>query len=279
MGCVYLRFPEGKLKALTLSYDDGVEQDERLIGILRAHGMHGTFNLNAGLYAPEGTVFRPGVISRRLTRAAATALYGGPDVEVALHGYEHPRLEELSLTACLHQIIEDRRALEQQFGCLVRGMAYPYGTFSDATVETVRACGVRYARTTVSTHGFELPRDWLRMGATCHHNDPQLMALTERFVTGKPSHSPWLFYLWGHSYEFERDDSWAVIERFADAAAGHADVWYATNGEICDYVQAFDQLICSVDGTRMYNPTCTPLWFACCGGAVMRIGPGETLTM
>lgn len=70
MGCVYLRFPEGKLKALTLSYDDGVEQDERLIGILRAHGMRGTFNLNAGLYAPEGTVFRPGVISRRLLYGA-----------------------------------------------------------------------------------------------------------------------------------------------------------------------------------------------------------------
>lgn len=69
-GCVYLRFPEGKLKALTLSYDDGVEQDEHLIGILRAHGMRGTFNLNAGLYAPEGTVFRPGVISRRLLYGA-----------------------------------------------------------------------------------------------------------------------------------------------------------------------------------------------------------------
>ena len=50
--------------------DDGVEQDEHLIGILRAHGMRGTFNLNAGLYAPEGTVFRPGVISRRLLYGA-----------------------------------------------------------------------------------------------------------------------------------------------------------------------------------------------------------------
>ena len=70
MGCVFLRFPEGKLKAMTLSYDDGVEQDERLIGNMRANGLRGTFNLNAGLYAPEGTVVRPGVISRRLLYGA-----------------------------------------------------------------------------------------------------------------------------------------------------------------------------------------------------------------
>ena len=31
-----IRFPEGRLLALTLSYDDGVEQDEQLISILDA---------------------------------------------------------------------------------------------------------------------------------------------------------------------------------------------------------------------------------------------------
>ena len=279
MGCVFLRFPEGKLKAMTLSYDDGVDQDERLIGIMRANGLRGTFNISAGLYPPEGTVFAPGVVSRRLTKAAATALYSGPDVEVALHGYEHPHLEQLSPTACLHQIIEDRRALEEQFGCFVRGMAYPFGKLSDETVEIVRACGIRYARTAVATHGFELPTDWLRMGSTCHHTDPQLMPLLDEFLTGTTWHSPWLFYLWGHGYELERDNSWDLIERFAELAGGHADIWYATNGEICDYVQAFDQLVCSVDGKRMYNPTCTPLWFAEWDGAVKRIGPGETLVL
>ena len=44
-----LLFPGGKRKALTLSYDDGVEQDITLMGILDKYGIKCTFNLNSGL--------------------------------------------------------------------------------------------------------------------------------------------------------------------------------------------------------------------------------------
>ena len=57
MSQIGMRFPQGKKKALTLSYDDGVEQDVKLIEIMRKNGLKGTFNLNSGLYAPEGTVY------------------------------------------------------------------------------------------------------------------------------------------------------------------------------------------------------------------------------
>ena len=36
---------DGKLKAVTLSYDDGVREDYRLIEIMRKHGLRGTFNI------------------------------------------------------------------------------------------------------------------------------------------------------------------------------------------------------------------------------------------
>jgi hypothetical protein len=42
-------FPNGKMKALTLSYDDGVEQDRRLVEILNRHGVKAAFNLNSGI--------------------------------------------------------------------------------------------------------------------------------------------------------------------------------------------------------------------------------------
>ena len=47
----FLRFPEGKTKALTFSYDDGCPEDLRLSDVLSAHGLKGTFNLT-------GTVIR-----------------------------------------------------------------------------------------------------------------------------------------------------------------------------------------------------------------------------
>ena len=52
MSNIFMRFPGGKRKALTLSYDDGVEQDIRLIDIMKKHGLKGTFNINSGMYAP-----------------------------------------------------------------------------------------------------------------------------------------------------------------------------------------------------------------------------------
>ena len=38
VGNICMRFPEGKHKILTLSYDDGVGADIRLIEIMRQHG-------------------------------------------------------------------------------------------------------------------------------------------------------------------------------------------------------------------------------------------------
>ena len=67
---IIMRFPEGKSKALTLSYDDGVEQDRTLLDILNAAGLKCTFNLNSGCFPPEGHVWPEGQIHRRMTRSA-----------------------------------------------------------------------------------------------------------------------------------------------------------------------------------------------------------------
>ena len=39
----------GKMKAVTFSYDDGVAQDRRLVEILNKYGLKSTFNLNSEL--------------------------------------------------------------------------------------------------------------------------------------------------------------------------------------------------------------------------------------
>lgn len=93
-----MRFPGGKKKALTLSYDDGVEQDIRLIDIMKKNGLKGTFNLNSGCYAPEGTVYPVGTIHRRMTKNQVTKLYSESGMEVAVHGLMHPHLGDFRLT-------------------------------------------------------------------------------------------------------------------------------------------------------------------------------------
>lgn len=261
MADIFMRFPGGKAKALTLSYDDGVEQDRKLIGILDRYGLKGTFNLNTGCYAAEGTVYPEGTIHRRMTEEQVTKLYRDSGHETAVHGLTHPWLEKLPPHMVMRELMTDRENLEKQFHTIVRGMAYPFGTFNDTVVDCVRNAGLVYARTVISSHRFAIPEDWLRLEATCHHNDPALTELADRFVSEEPDRDAWLFYLWGHSYEFEANDNWNVIEEFAARTGNREDIWYAANIQIYDYIQAWHRLEFSADGSMVQNPSAQEIWF------------------
>ena len=274
---LWMRFPDGRRKALTLSYDDGVEQDIRLIEIMNRHGLKGTFNLSSGLYAADGQAWPKGQVHRRLSRKAALEMYAGCGQEIAVHALYHGDLPHLPPAHALWQVLRDREQLENDFGRIIRGMAYPYGTVSDELAKALEGCGMAYARTVESTHRFDIPTDWLKLPATCHHDDPQLMQLAQTFVS-EQSQRPWLFYLWGHSYEFEAHDNWQIIEAFAALTGGRDDVWYASNIEICDYVKAWRGMHASADGRRLHNASCMKLWLEA-DGRPHCIASGETLVL
>ena len=274
MANLFMRFPNGKAKALTLSYDDGVEQDIRLIQIMNQNGLKGTFNLNSGVYADEDKVYEPGYIYRRMTKQQVTEVYGKSGQEVAVHSLTHPFLEQLPIDRCTYEITKDRENLENQFHTMVRGMAYPFGTYSDEVVESLKSAGIAYARTVISTEDFRLPADWLRLTATCHHRNEKLMQLAHQFVEDTPNRTPWLFYLWGHSYEFDEQNNWDIIEGFAEYIGDKDDIWYATNIEIYNYIKSYEQLQFSIDGNRVYNPTAMDVCFEC-NGDLIEVKSGE----
>ncbi len=256
MSYLLMRFPQGKRKALTLSYDDGTRTDVRLANILNEHGLKCTFNINSGLFSAW---------SSRMSEEESLALYGKSVHEVAVHGVKHLSLAEVDKASATYEVVNDRRALEKLFNRVIKGMAYANGSYSDSVVQILKDCGISYARTTVSTERFDIPTDWLRLPATCHHNNPRLMELARTFIEEKePAYAwarkPTLFYLWGHSHEFDGNDNWQVIEEFASYMGGRKDVWYATNGEIYAYVKAYDSLEFSSDGSAVYNPTATDVW-------------------
>ena len=251
---VYMRYPDFKTKALTLSYDDGVEQDATLIKILDKAGIKCTFNLNSNKLLKKPQKYAPECIQRLLTCDAAVSLYKNSGHEVAVHTLDHLNPSTLSPLTATEQICQDRKNLEEMFGVEVRGMAYPYGQYTDTMIEVAKNCGIVYARTTVATHSFALPTDWMRLPATCRHKDPKLMQLADKFLTESVTQQAILFYLWGHSYEFEADNNWHIIEQFC-AKMGGRDIWYATNIEIHDYIEAFRALRFSTEGEYVFNPT------------------------
>ena len=55
-------------------------------------------------------------------------------------------------------------------------------------------------------------------------------------------------------------------------------MWYATNGEVYDYVKAFDSLVYSVSDAIVKNPTATDVYLNYYGKNV-KIGAGETVNI
>jgi len=277
-----MQFPGGRMRALTLSYDDGVQQDARLIEILDRYGIKCTFNLNGSHLIDEERSYPEGRVHRRMARREALEVYTKAienGHEVATHGFTHPFLDKLPSERVAYEIAEDRKALENMFGRIIKGHAYPYGTVADHVVDVLRGCGILYARTTVATKKFDVPTDWLRMPSTCHHKVPELMELVDRFLNGEVKYAhPRLFYLWGHSFEFEENDNWEIIERFAEAIGNREDVWYANNIQIYEYVKAYNSLEFSIDGRFVHNPSALTVWFST-GGVNVTVEAGETVNI
>ena len=254
-----LRYPGFRAKAVTLSYDDGSIYDPKLMEIMAKYGLKGTFNINSGCLGNKEL--------RRLTREEILNLYPGTGNEVAVHGVKHLSLADQSDDMVIREVMRDRENLEEIFGTVIRGMAYANGSCDDRVAKLVGNCGIVYSRTVVSTEKFDLPENWLLMPATCHHNNPRLMELCEEFLALDdskvyyPNRKPKLFYLWGHSYEFNDSNNWNVIEDFAKCIGGQKDVWYATNMGIYEYVTAYKHLVRSAEGSVVYNPTAFDIYF------------------
>lgn len=259
-------FPGGKRKALTLSYDDGVAQDRRLVDLMRHYGIKGTFNLNSGLLGKERSMETEGktVDISTVPLHEISELYQG--FEVATHASEHSALIGYGCAA-LNEILEDRKALEKVVPYLVQGHAYPFGMYDDKAVNMLKAAGIRYARTVTSTESFELPSDFLRWNPTCHHNNLRLMDLAHRFCEQEALFGqPELFYLWGHAYEFDTDQNWDRIEAFLSYVSSYrGKIWMATNTEIVEYMTAYQSIVFSADGKKVWNPSIHTVWLESLG--------------
>ena len=256
---IYPQFPQGKKKCFTMSYDDGHDADIRMVEKMRSCGVRGTFNLNSGQMPAEPQTYEKW---GHMTMEQCVALYGD-DMEIAVHGASHPHWQTLGAAEMVTDIVEDRRALERGTGRIIRGAAYPYCTYDDQVVRALEMADIQYCRTTKVTGvlAFHPQQDWLRWAHTCHHKDQRLMNLAHRLVEWDNKRSVlYVMAVWGHSYEFIKDDNWHILDELLDVVAGHEEIWYTTNIELVEYLKAWDRLVYNLDKTQVHNPTDKDIW-------------------
>jgi hypothetical protein len=270
---VYICFPEGKAKALTMSYDDGKVEDIRLLEIFNKYGIRGTFNLNYGIMISD----QSGQKHPRIPKEKITELYKGH--EIATHTMTHPTIARCPVGEVAEEIIEDRKGLEQITGRIIRGHAYPNGSYNENIKQLFSSLGIAYGRVTETNPDFALPTDPMEWKATCHHDDPKLMEYARFFADFKKKQYLKLMYVWGHSYEFAEHDNWEVIEEFCSYMGGRDDIWYATNIEIIDYMAAAANLKFSADYHMVYNPGAQSVWLAVNADTYVEVKGGATVDL
>lgn len=256
-------YPEGKLKALTFSYDDGEIYDRKLIDIFNQYGMKATFHLNSG------NINKPGYV----TEDDVKTLYEGH--EIASHGVEHLYMRQLSKAQLVKEVWEDRKELERMSGRIVQGMSYAFGQYSNEIVQTLECLGIKYCRGVYSTSDFALPDNFITWQPTCHHS-ANIMELAKTFLNPPEYMKLPLYYIWGHSFEYGRQNNWEIIENFCKETANKDDVWYATNIEIYNYVMAMRNLVFNAENTRVFNPSSSTVWIKKNYSEVIEIAPGVT---
>lgn len=275
------RFPEGKGKAVTLSYDDGHKADLIMADKITEYGLKCTFNLNGGT----------GEYGIQITPDEVKEHFIAKGHEIAVHGACHRAPGRHRPVQAIDDILRCRMHLEETYDAIIRGMAYPDSGIrrieSYTSYENIKRyltdLDVVYSRT-LGDDGvnYDLPTDWHNWMPTAHHKNPQLFEYVDKFlgfdvhggyVAGRTSK---VFYLWGHAYEFEQDGNWDLLDEFCKKISGREEIWYATNIEIYEYINAYNSLVYSADATRIYNPTLYTIWFEV-NGVLYTIKPGETI--
>lgn len=223
----------GKNKAVTFSYDDGVTQDIRLVELFNKYGLKATFNINSELLGTDGelNVFGNKVTHNKVNKSDVAKIYDGH--EIAVHTLTHPTLVYVKDDSeIIRQITEDQKNLSELAGYEVVGMAYPGGrpNYNSRIAQLIEDnTSIKYARTSIDSYDFALQRDLLEFHPTIHHTEwNKMFELAEKFISSE-SEYPQIFYIWGHSYEFDGDNSWDKMEEFCKLISGKDDIYYGTN--------------------------------------------------
>lgn len=230
-------FADGKRKAVTFSYDDGVSQDIRLISLLDRYGLKATFNLNSELLGREDYLVREGVKVGhiKIKSDEVRQVYAGH--EIAVHTLTHPNLAQMTDdTEIIRQVEQDRINLSELAGYEVVGMAYPGGgiNYTFHAAELIAAhTGVRYARTTVCDRSFSPQENLFEFKPTVYHimEMDKLFEIGQQFLDSQGSGLQ-VLYVWGHSYEFDIHNTWDKFEEFLKMISGHETIFYGTNRDI-----------------------------------------------
>lgn len=242
-------------KYVTFSFDDGIEQDKKLIALMKKYKLKGTFNISSGILGKHQVVagfktfgfmeqeeytkrhsWMSYVPQYRIRKNEIVKVYEG--FEVASHAYRHESFGTIKKEKMQESVDLDLYNLEQIVGYKIRGHAYAKGAASKAAQDYLKQKGIVYARNTRSSNNFFFPESPLNFSPTCSHTSKKVFHLIDEFLAREPVDDDMMLYIWGHGYECDyntADASWEKIEKIFSQISSHKELTYCTN------IEAFEE--------------------------------------
>ena len=279
---IYIKmlFPEGRSKALILSFDDGRTDDRQLVKLMNKYHLIGTFHLNSNKLGSKDY----------LNKEEINSLFKGH--EVSVHSANHPNLPDQSRIDVISEIVEDRKDLERLTGYPVRGMAYPFGNTNDEVIQAIDGLGIEYSRTVGDTYTFEIPKDFLRWHPTMHQfakaywepnqpeKDAKEMARFNKVITDFiDTKELAVLDIWGHSWEMgTNENKWNETEKFFKLLSDNPTIYYTSQIALVDYINAFRNLKFSVNKKLVLNASSIDVYLKK-ENKTYKISAGTTITL
>ena len=280
MGCsekntfINWTYPDGKYKALIMSYDDGLDDDIALAQLFDRYGIIGTFHLNSGLLDTRA-IWNEGKPNEILQTYLSkdTLVHVFKNHEIAVHGTYHKALVGLSDKEILEEINVDIENLTILSDRKISSMAYAFGSTNDHVAEVIGTTPLTNARTVKSSYNFDLPEDYYLWNPTSH--DSEALEYLEAYISlDSPSLS--LFYVWGHSWELRDTLRNQNILKFCDKIGDRDDIWYTGAGNFADYHASLKAL--EIGPQQIVNPEGNGVVYYREKGQLKSLDPGQKLT-
>ena len=266
-------YPNGKYKALILSYDDGTIEDVELVNLFDKNNLKGTFNLNSAfLGTTRGWPQQDGdtIYQKYVPKDSLNQIFSNH--EIAVHGAYHKDFIKITKTEILEEVQTDLKVLKKLTGRDIISMAYPFGNTNDTIAGIVSTTQITNARTVYDTYTFNLPNDLLIWNPTCH--DSKVLEYAEKYLNIKQSKLS-LFYVWGHSWEFKDKKRWDAMVEFCNKLGQEKGIWSVGTGEYSEYLKALN--IVEVIDNQIYNPKENkPVWINL-SDEIKKLEPGQTI--
>lgn len=226
-------------KYFTMSFDDGITQDQHIIEIFNKYGFKGcTFFINTGLFGANWTwvgqtLGMPSLTHQRWTKAQfKTGIYDGFDV--ACHTVNHGSLKNYDEAGVINEVQKNADDIYALTGIYPLGMAWPGGDteYTNKTVDIVSGeTSICFSRGVSGTNKFTLPKYWLKWMPTTTFGDGNMaITLAKKFLKTEAT-SDMVFYVWGHGYELDFYNSWDKLDELIKMMTEAEDVVIVTNSE------------------------------------------------